>query len=203
MDTRIETALATIERHLDAVSIAKLAASVNLSASRFAHLFQREVGTSPARYVRALRMLRARALLEQTFLSVKQVMARVGCNDQSHFSRDFRRVHGVTPRSCRRHLATGQKRFHSLKATASFRDVASLANERLKTPPEPLSRARAPDDRRSSPEIARESKPLLSGDGLERAQQPLSSRGPRSFSAAPSVRRTIYSSDCSHDSAAS
>jgi AraC-like DNA-binding protein len=175
MDHRIETALVTMERNLDAVSIAKLAATVNLSPSRFAHLFQQEVGTSPARYVHTLRMLRARALLEQTFLSVKQVMARVGCNDPSHFSRDFRRVHGVTPGSCRRHTDTVHKRLHSLKATASFSEVASLANERLKTPSQPVTRARPPDGRRPSPEAAQASKPRLSRDRGERTQQPLSS----------------------------
>ncbi len=98
MDTRIESALAQMEQGLGTpLSIATLAAGVNLSPSRFAHLFYREVGTSPARYLHALRMLRARLLLERTFLSVKEVMALVGCNDPSHFSRDFRRIHGVEP----------------------------------------------------------------------------------------------------------
>ena len=58
MDTRIESALSQMEQQLaEPLSIATLAAGVNLSASRFAHLFCREVGTSPARYLHALRML--------------------------------------------------------------------------------------------------------------------------------------------------
>ncbi len=88
--------------HLDdPLPIATLAAGVHLSPSRFAHLFRRHVGTSPAHYLHALRMQRARLTLEQTFLSVKEVMSLVGCNDASHFSRDFRRFHGITPRACR------------------------------------------------------------------------------------------------------
>ena len=46
-------------------------------------------------------MERASVLLERTFLSVKEVMAQVGCTDPSHFSRDFRRHHGFAPREWR------------------------------------------------------------------------------------------------------
>lgn len=41
----------------------------------------------PARYLRRLRMRRAMELLETTNLSVKQVMARVGLCDESHFEK--------------------------------------------------------------------------------------------------------------------
>src|SRR5262245_26677496 len=102
MDARIAWALAHMARRpAEPLSVATLAARVNLSPSRFAHLFRREVGTTPARYLHAVRMLRAWALLEDTFLTVKEVMAQVGCNDPSHFSRDFRRFHGIGPRECR------------------------------------------------------------------------------------------------------
>jgi AraC-like DNA-binding protein len=101
MDARIAWTLAHMARQLsDPLSVAALAARVNLSPSRFASLFRREVGTSPARYLHASRMLCARTLLERTFLTVKEVMAQVGCNDASHFSRDFRRFHGIGPREC-------------------------------------------------------------------------------------------------------
>src|SRR5712691_2163669 len=78
MDARTAWALTHIERRLaDPLSVAALAADVNLSASRFAHLFRRDVGTSPTRYLHAVRILRAPALLERAFLTVKEVMAQV------------------------------------------------------------------------------------------------------------------------------
>ena len=102
MDPRIADVIARIEQQLAAdLSIPALAAGVNLSASRLAHLFTREIGISPARYVHRLRMERARELMERTFLSVKQVMLSVGINDPSHFARDFRRYHGVGPSQLR------------------------------------------------------------------------------------------------------
>jgi AraC-like DNA-binding protein len=108
MDARIAWALAYIARRpAEPVSATTLAAAVNLSPSRFAHLFRGEVGTSPARFLHVVRMLHARKLLEGTFLSVKEVMARVGCNDPSHFSRDFRRFHGIGPRECRSRRSGG------------------------------------------------------------------------------------------------
>jgi AraC family transcriptional regulator of arabinose operon len=102
MDPRVAHIIERMETapHRD-VPIAALAAMVNLSASRFAYLFRRETGMPPARYLHQLRMERARLLLERTFLSVKEVMAYVGINDPSHFSRDFRRHHGVPPTGVR------------------------------------------------------------------------------------------------------
>ena len=103
MDPRIGPAIGPMEEAIDReVLVAELAASVSLSPSRFAYLFRRDTGVSPARYLHTLRMERARLLLERTFLTVKEVMAYVGVNDPSHFSRDFRRYHGVPPTGLRR-----------------------------------------------------------------------------------------------------
>ncbi len=102
MDPRVTHIIGRMEIDLDQdVPVAELAAAVNLSASRFAYLFRRETGLSPVQYLHRLRMERARVLLERTFLTVKEVMAFVGVNDPSHFSRDFRRYHGVPPTGLR------------------------------------------------------------------------------------------------------
>jgi transcriptional regulator GlxA family with amidase domain len=98
MDPRIAQVIAAMEADSDGrLTVPALAASVNLSASRLAVLFRRETGVSPTRFLRALRMERARLLLERTSLTVREVMAFVGVNDPSHFSRDFSRHHGVAP----------------------------------------------------------------------------------------------------------
>lgn len=102
MDPRIAVIITRIETSLDtAPNIPALAAEAGLSTSRFAHLFRQETGVAPGRYLHRLRMERARVLLERTFLSVREVMARVGFRDPSHFSRDFRRFHGLAPSAVR------------------------------------------------------------------------------------------------------
>jgi transcriptional regulator GlxA family with amidase domain len=102
MDARIARTLALIEAHMDEQwTIQRLAASAGLSSSRFMQLFRRIMGVSPGHYLQERRMVRARALLETTFVSVGEAMSRVGCRDPSHFARDFRRHHGFPPSACR------------------------------------------------------------------------------------------------------
>jgi len=103
MDLRIASTIARMQQELEEpLSIDALAHAMNLSASQFTHLFTRETGLSPAQYLHVLRLQRARALLERTFLPVKHVMARVGINDSRRFARDFRRYHGVSPTGLRK-----------------------------------------------------------------------------------------------------
>ena len=78
-------------------SLLELAQSVNLSIWRLSHIFVSEVGKSPMQYLRQLRMDRAKYLLETSFLSVKEIAHQVGLNDESHFVRDFKKVHGDAP----------------------------------------------------------------------------------------------------------
>lgn len=79
------------------VSLAELAQSVNLSVWRLCHIFKSDVGMPPIRFLRQLRMERARDLLESSFLSVKEIAFQVGLNDESHFVRDFKSVYGSSP----------------------------------------------------------------------------------------------------------
>jgi AraC-like DNA-binding protein len=80
----------------------KVALRLNLSGSRFRHLFKREMSVSPARYLKQLRLQRAKYLLENSALSVKEVMAAVGMSDLSHFVRDFKEMYGRSPLNLRR-----------------------------------------------------------------------------------------------------
>ena len=79
MDLRVRTALALMQENLqDAWSPDALGRAVNLSPSRFQHLFKTEVGLAPAHYLRALRLEEARKLLQTSRLTVKQIMNGVG-----------------------------------------------------------------------------------------------------------------------------
>lgn len=75
----------------------KLAQAVNLSPSRLRHLFKDETGSSLTQYLRAQRMVKAKELLEDTFLNIKEIMLRVGVKDKSHFVRAFKEVYGLSP----------------------------------------------------------------------------------------------------------
>jgi transcriptional regulator GlxA family with amidase domain len=92
------------------LSLGEMAESVNLSPPYFCYLFKTITGVPPAKYLKTLRMQRAATLLTTTFLSVKEIVSRVGFSDDSHFVRDFKRIYGVTPSEYRNGaLAAGER----------------------------------------------------------------------------------------------
>ena len=105
-DPRVAAVIEIMQRRMrERVTIPEFARSVNLSPSRFTHLFKQQTGSSPRQYLRDFRLDRARLLLETTTLSIREVMDAVGLSDPSHFSRDFHAVYGVCPREWRKRLA--------------------------------------------------------------------------------------------------
>lgn len=83
------------------LSLTQLAALTNLSEWHICRLFKKQLGISPAQCIKLARLKAASALLVNTTLSVKEVMANVGMNDQSHFVRDFEVVFGCSPSTYR------------------------------------------------------------------------------------------------------
>ncbi|CAN5864144.1 hypothetical protein BH18ACI4_BH18ACI4_20550 [soil metagenome] len=98
MDRRIQIVGSAIETDFQrAWNTQTLAQLVNLSASRFRHLFKAEMGQTPAQYLKSIRMREAEKLLRTTFLSVKEIMNSVGISNESHFVHEFKKTHGLAP----------------------------------------------------------------------------------------------------------
>ncbi len=98
VDVRVQIVESTIQHEYHrALRLSELARGVNLSPSRLRHLFKQHIGQTLAQYLRHIRLQQAKFLLETTHLRVKEVMARVGINDDSHFTRDFKRVFRFAP----------------------------------------------------------------------------------------------------------
>jgi transcriptional regulator GlxA family with amidase domain len=105
MDPRIEHVVSFIRANYQRrLTLAELAATVNLSRWRLSHLFKLEMETSPERFLTQLRVTIAKYLLENEFLTVKEVMNRVGISSPSHFNRSFKAAYGITPSTCKRKL---------------------------------------------------------------------------------------------------
>ena len=91
-----------IEEHLsEDLSIANMASVVHTSPFHFARAFKAATGQPPHRYLTQRRMERAKILLSVTRLPVAEVANRVGFSNQSHFSAQFRRATGTTPKGYR------------------------------------------------------------------------------------------------------
>src|SRR6185503_6173708 len=109
MDARIKVVCFHLESEPGSrFEIADLSQSVNLSSSRFRHLFKTETGQTLSQYLKGVRIDRARLLLSTTFLSVKEIMHHVGVASYSHFARDFRDACGESPSQYRAHLQERQ-----------------------------------------------------------------------------------------------
>ncbi len=95
--TIIQRARTFLEEHfVENVSLEQLAAYVDISPFHLLRMFRNTVGLPPHTYLTQLRVNHARQLL-LTPLSLTEVALSVGFTDQSHFTRHFKRIVGVTP----------------------------------------------------------------------------------------------------------
>lgn len=101
---RLQAAIDYINAHLEFnISLEDLAqvAQIN-SCHYFCHLFKQSTGITPYQYVIQQRIKRAKRLLKLENLPLAEIALRCGFCNQSAFSRTFRKLVGVTPRSYRK-----------------------------------------------------------------------------------------------------
>jgi AraC family transcriptional regulator of arabinose operon len=98
----LERAMRYLEERVDGtIRVAELARLVGVSASHLGALFRDATGGGVLAHHTALKMARARRLLDTTDLHVAEIAREVGYADQFYFSRQFRRTHGVSPTAYR------------------------------------------------------------------------------------------------------
>ena len=78
------------------VTLAEVAAAAGMSEFHCIRVFRRATGVPPYAYLDLLRVERAKALLEAG-MAISRVAYAAGFSDQSHLTRRFKRVVGVTP----------------------------------------------------------------------------------------------------------
>jgi signal transduction histidine kinase/DNA-binding LacI/PurR family transcriptional regulator/DNA-binding response OmpR family regulator len=88
--------------YAEAITRDDIADHVAMSPDYLTDCFHREMGITPITYVNRCRIREARRLLEATELPVTEVALRVGYSEVSHFTRNFHRQVGVSPRAYRR-----------------------------------------------------------------------------------------------------
>jgi AraC family transcriptional regulator, arabinose operon regulatory protein len=102
MDRRIRRVTSVLDQqYKDPPLIEQLAGAVGLSASRLAHLFRNEIGTSIQGYVLERRLVMAAMLIVQTDERISQIAYRVGFGDVSNFNHSFKRRFAMSPRKYR------------------------------------------------------------------------------------------------------
>ena len=97
-------ALAHMRAHFDhEISNRDLASISNMSLRAFERRFSAAFHLTPQKFLRKLRLRIASRALMTTDESLSEIALKCGFADQSHFSREFRRQFGRTPRDYREH----------------------------------------------------------------------------------------------------
>ncbi len=102
--------LAHLRDHYDAsISNAQLARLAHMSVRSFERKFLASFHLTPQKYLRKLRLRIASRALVGTRDPLGEVALRCGFADQSHFTREFRRDFGRTPRAYRAHYCRDEE----------------------------------------------------------------------------------------------
>ena len=100
--TQISPAINYIDANYDKpVTLADIARASHLSVSRLAHVFKEQMGITLIDYLTDVRIERAKQLLLATDQSCTEICFQAGYNNQSYFTRTFKKLAGVTPRQFR------------------------------------------------------------------------------------------------------
>jgi AraC-like DNA-binding protein len=106
-----QTAKENLVAHLtQELSITGIAEACGMSTRRFVRAFRHTTGITPHRWLRAVRIERAKELLRNSSFSLAQIAHDCGFADQSHFTRVFRAGVGITPGAWRREATVADVR---------------------------------------------------------------------------------------------
>jgi len=89
------------EEYATDLDVSSLARDANMGTSTFHNAFREVTSTSPVQYVKRIRLHHARTLLLGEGANAQDAARAVGYASASQFSREYRRMFGVTPASDR------------------------------------------------------------------------------------------------------
>jgi AraC-type DNA-binding domain-containing proteins len=94
------------------IRLADLAAECRLSVGHFVRAFRQTTNTTPHQWLLQRRVEHAKTLMQDGARALSEVALDCGFADQSHFTRTFRRLVGVSPRAWRHHNAAADTTSH-------------------------------------------------------------------------------------------
>ncbi|MFC4601296.1 helix-turn-helix transcriptional regulator [Cohnella hongkongensis] len=123
----IDEAIAYIHSHLDEpLLLSRLAGHIGYSPFHFNRLFKMRIGVPPLYYVSAIRLQKAKELLLQTNLSVRDVGLEIGQLSLGTFTTRFTEKVGMTPSQFRSSPTLADDRLRALRQLNQWRDVRRI-----------------------------------------------------------------------------
>lgn len=96
------TPVAYLEQHYqEPITVEQLAKRSGLSVRHFNRLFRDTYHTSPCHYLLQYRIQKAENLLHYTNMPIAEIAYQCGFNDSNYFSRQFHKIHNISPRQYR------------------------------------------------------------------------------------------------------
>jgi len=96
---RISRAVERLREHIDQpLNIENIARELGMSVSGFHHHFKSVTAMSPLQFQKQIRLQEARRLMLGEALDVASASSRVGYEDPSYFSREYKKLFGAPPR---------------------------------------------------------------------------------------------------------
>ena len=86
--------------HLD-LSVDQLAEYVCLAPSYLSHIFKKETGENLGKFIKRVRMEKAKDLLENSYEKIVAISVAVGYQNVSYFCQSFREYYGISPQKYR------------------------------------------------------------------------------------------------------
>jgi AraC-like DNA-binding protein len=82
-------------------NLTELAAIAHMSKNNLLKVFRKATSQTPIDYLMRLRIQRAMGMLQKSDHTITEIAFAVGFNDSNYFTRQFRKVNGLTPRQFR------------------------------------------------------------------------------------------------------
>ncbi len=101
-DSKIEEVLRFMNQNIASpLSVTRLAKEFHLHPNHFIRFFKEKTGQTPAKYIKTKKMERAKRYLEESDLSITEIMIQIGETDLSNFSKQFKSYYALSPRAYR------------------------------------------------------------------------------------------------------
>jgi len=115
-EDRIMESIRFMERHLDmTLTLESLASRAGQSVPHYCKLFKERIGQPPLAHFIQLKINKACELLFQTNQTVKAIAEQLGYDDPYYFSRQFKKVQGLSPSEYRESISSGENRLERMK----------------------------------------------------------------------------------------
>ena len=89
------------KNYANSLTLEYVASQVHLNPAYFSSLFKKESGFSFKEYLNMVRIEESKRLLTNTDYTIVDIAIAVGFEDQSYFSKVFKKYTGVTPKQFR------------------------------------------------------------------------------------------------------